>query len=376
MEAVNATSEHNLTENRNDNDGNSLQDIKSMSLDPIDTMSDKEKKILDNILLKYSFESINILKVRSSYKVETLEGNLCFKKRRHGKFTAKNGIMLLDELKLRGFTNIVKCYKSIDNSNYVKYKDSIFYVVDWIDGELCDMSSIDQAVGCVKLLAQYDSITNTINTKKFKLKDNLKNWPKIFKDKLQDLEKFERMITKKKIKNEFDSAYYSYIEDVYQRGLVALNFLNNSDYYKLSHYADKNKTICNYSFYEQNIIYKDNKFFIVDIDNIAVDLHINNLGKLIRKLMFKKSYQWDFTKAKLLIEAYNSIRKLDKNELSLVLAFIIFPHKFWKLGKKRYIKHKGWDELTYMHKLTRLIKYNNIQNSFLADYMNYMNSYE
>ena len=96
---------------------------------------------------------------------------------------------------------------------------------------------------------------------------------------------------------------------------------------------------------------------MTDLDSITIDIHLNDLGNLIRRLMSKRSYKWDFNKAKILIEAYSSINKLDKNELEVMLALIIFPYKFWKLGKKRYIKHKDWDESKYMYKLTRLIRY-------------------
>lgn len=92
--------------------------------------------------------------------------------------------------------------------------------------------------------------------------------------------------------------------------------------------------------------------------------------------MFKKAYQWDFDKAKLLIEAYSEVNKISKSELEAMLAIIAFPHKFWKLGKKRYLKHKSWSELKYMHKLTKLVKYDSVEQKFLENYIEYVNSYE
>ncbi|EFG86108.1 spore coat protein, CotS family [Clostridium carboxidivorans P7] len=158
--------------------------------------------------------------------------------------------------------------------------------------------------------------------------------------------------------------YSSYLDNIYHRAMTSLNFLNTSDYYKLSRQAEKNKTICHDSFYYQNIIKKNNQYYIIDLDSIIIDLHVNDLGKLIRRLMFKGSYEWDFQKAKTLIEAYNEVNKLEKNELEVMLALIVFPHKFWKLGRKRYIKYKNWDENKYIHKLNRLMKYNDMQNKF------------
>ena len=74
--------------------------------------------------------------------------------------------------------------------------------------------------------------------------------------------------------------------------------LNTSQYYKLSKIANDKKIICNNSFYYHNIIKKEEEYFIVDFDSIMIDLQIIDLGKLIRRLMFKKAYGWNFYFAK------------------------------------------------------------------------------
>ncbi len=340
-----------------------------------DKLSKKERNIIDNVIKKYDFQVVNYFKVRSAYKIETDQGNICLKKIRHGKHKPHNGSVLVKELSDKGFFNTAKYYKTKNGSKYVKHKSCLFYATEWIDGEECDLNDINEAITCVKLLAKYHIATSSINTKQLKIRNNLKNWPKIFTESLRDLEKFERIAQQKKIKSEFDLMYSDYIENIYHRSMVALNFLNTSDYYKLSKKADENRTICHDSFYYQNIIKKGQNYYIIDLDSIIIDLHVNDLGKLIRRLMFKRSYKWDFEKAKTLIEAYNSVNKLEKNELEVMLALIVFPHKFWKLGKKRYVKHKTWNEQKYVRKLNRLIRYNDMQNKFLEEYLNYIKSY-
>lgn len=350
--------------------------VEDRNINSIDKLSEKEIRMVNRVLENYSFDVIKFVKVRSAYKLETSFGNICLKRMKHGEHKPLNGSILVQELVDKGFHNIAKYYKTKNDRIYVKYRNSFFYATEWIDGEECNLDSIEEAKNCVKLLAHYHIASSNIDIKRFKIKNNLKNWPVIFKHNLQDLEKFERIINRKKIKSEFDIAFGNYIESIYHRGMVAINFLNTSDYYKLSRQASQNKIICHDSFYYQNIIKKDEEYYIIDLDSIIVDLHVNDLGKLIRRLMFKRSYKWDFEKAKILIEEYNSISKFDKSELEVMLALIIFPHKFWKLGKKRYIKHKGWDESKYMHKLNRLVRYNDNQNKFLEDYLNYIKDYQ
>lgn len=338
-----------------------------------DTISDKERKLIYNVLSQYNFEVSNCTKVGSVYKIETSSGNLCLNRTRHSKHKSNNGVVIVQELIKQGYHSITKHYKTKEEKSYVKNKKLLFYVTDWIDGEECDLNDIEEVICSIKSLAQFHVAINSIDRSKLNFKNNLKNFPKIFAESLRELEKYERVINNKRIKSEFDLSYYDYIQSMYHRGMVALNLLNTAGYYKISKYTNRNKILCQNTFYYQNIIKKDDIYYIIDLENMIIDLQAADLGRFLRKLMFKRNFKWDFDKAKMLIDAYISINKLDKNELEVMLALIIFPYKFWKLGRKRYIKHKSWDESKYMHKLTKLIKYDELQNKFLEDYLSYLN---
>ncbi|WP_123053811.1 CotS family spore coat protein [Clostridium sp. JN-1] len=337
---------------------------------------EKEKEMIDTVLERYNFDVLSVKKVRSVYKLKTSDENICLKKIKHGKNKPYNGSLLVEQLLNNGFSNTAKYYKTEDGHNYVRFKNLLFYATEWIDGEECDLNNIDEAVECVKLLAKYHLAASKIDVSKLKIRNNIKNWDRVFTKNMHDFEKFERIIKNKKLKTKFDLLYKNYIESMYYKGMVSVHFLNTSEYYKLSKQSNRRKTICHDSFYYQNIIKKGNKYYIIDLDSIIIDLHVNDLGKLIRRLMFKKGYEWDFNKTLKLIDAYNSINRLTKSELEVMLALIVFPHKFWKLGQKRYIKHKTWSEQKYLHKLERLIKYDEIQNKFLEDYLKYLDKYE
>lgn len=338
-------------------------------------ISTSELNTLEDILSKYNIKIENIYKCRSAYKIETQEGNIFLKKMHHGEYKCKNGYILVEELYKNNFLNVPRYTKTKDGRYYVKHKNQYYYVTEWIDGQECDLDNLEEAKNCIKLLARFHLASQNIDTSKLTIKNNLKNWPYIFRNCLHDLERYRKVINNKKIKSDFDLLYFDHIENFYNRGLAALNFLNNSNYYKLSKLADKNQTICHDSFYYQNIIKKGSDYYLIDLDSIIIDLQINDLGKIIRRLMYKKGYVWNFDKAKELIECYNSINELSKNELEVMLALIIFPHKFWKLGKKRYLKHKKWDEKNYLHRLKKLIKYDNLQQKFFEDYIEYLNNF-
>lgn len=338
-----------------------------------DTLTDKVRNIIEIVLHHYDINVHNITRVRSVYKVESDKGTLCVKRVKHGKRKAENGYFLVENLKKNNFHNTANYYKTFRGNYYVEYGKRIYYVTSWIEGTECDVGDINEAIGCVELLAKFHNSAKSIDLSNIRLKNNLKNWPKIFYTNVLDMEKYKSYINRKVIRTQFDTLYYDYIDMYYQRGLTALTFLNNSNYYKLSKEANNEKTICHNSFYYQNIIKKQDDYYLIDLDSVMIDLQIMDLGNFIRRLMSKSEYQWDFNKARILIEHYSSFRAISAEELEIILSLLIFPYRFWKLGKKRYVKHKGWSETKYLKKLNKILKYSLEEQRFIESFMNYIN---
>lgn len=333
-------------------------------------LTDYEISMIKNVMKKYNIKVNYIEKIRSVYKIKTENKFLCLKKMKHGKMKPVNGNILVQELKKNKFNNIPMYIKTNNNKFFVKYKGFIFYLIEWIDGQECSMKNLDEAVNCAKLLAEFHLASSKVDKGKLYIKDESRNWNKLFIKYLNDIKKYKKIIDKKYILSEFDILYKENINYFYNRGIFALKLLNESAYNKLIENVDK--TICHDSYYYQNIIKKDNDYYIVDLDSIIVNLKIYDLGKMINRLMYSSYYRWDFSKAKILIEAYNSVNKLSYEELEIMLAYIIFPRKFWKVGKKRYVKNKNWREDKYIHKLKKIIKLSSKEKKFIEEYKIYL----
>ncbi|WP_234120648.1 CotS family spore coat protein [Clostridium hydrogenum] len=346
--------------------------VDSEEIKYMDGIKNKELKMLKRVLCRYNFKIIYIRKARSAYQIRTDKGIVCLKRMKHGRKKAQNGSYLVEELKKNNFYNTAQYIKTTDHEFFVHYKGFLFYITEWIDGVECNMDDINEAVNCTKLLANFHSASKKIDISKLYIKSNTKNWPTFFMKCIKDMNNFKNAINKKRIKNQFDENYEKFIDKSCERGLFSIKLLNESSYYKLAKNSKQVKNICHNSFYYQNIIKKDDKYYIIDLDSIVIDFAISDLGKMIRRLMFKKEYNWDFNKAKLIIDAYIAINKLSKEELEIMLSLIIFPHKFWKLGSKRYIKHKSWTESKYMKKLNKVITYSECEDKFIDDYIKYL----
>ncbi|PJI10142.1 MULTISPECIES: CotS family spore coat protein [Clostridium] len=345
------------------------------TVNSIGEIKGKELRMLRKVLDRYGLKAIDIKKARSAYKITTDKRTICLKKMKHEFKKVQNGNYLVRELNKNNFNNTIKYIKTKDDKLTVYYRNLVFYATEWIDGDECNLNDINEAINCAKFLAKFHLAAKNIDTRKFKMKTKSKNWIEIFTKCVDDMEKFRYIIDNKRIKNEFDIMYEKLIDKYYERGIFSIKILNESSYIRIIKNINRKKSICHNSFYYQNIIKNGDNYYIIDLDSIILDLPINDLGKMIRRLMTKKEYMWDFNKAKSIIEAYSSVNKLTIDEIEIMLSLIIFPHKFWKIGNKRYVKHKNWSECKYMKKLNKIVLNDDYEKGFIKKYMEYIQKY-
>ncbi|URZ16279.1 CotS family spore coat protein [Clostridium felsineum] len=340
-------------------------------------IKDRELKMIKRILSNYDLKLVHIKKIRSIYKIKTETNTVCLKKISHEFKKVENGNYLVRELEKNEFHNLARYIATKEGKLIVSYKNLAFYLMEWVDGEECNLNDINEAVKAAKLLAKFHLATQKIDLHKIKLKkSNSKNWVNSFTKSIHDMEEFKKIIEGKKIKNKFDFMYEDLIDTYYDRGLFSIKILNESSYFNIMKNFNFKKTVCHNSFYYQNIIKNKDMYYIIDLNSIIIDLPITDLGKMIRRLMSKNEYMWDFEKAKTIIEGYNSVNKLSKDDIEIMLALIVFPHKFWKLGNKRYVKHKNWSENKYINRLDKIVSNNKYENNFIQNYINYSVEYQ
>lgn len=339
-----------------------------------DAIGNREHEKIIDILSHYRIVPKDVERIRSVYKVICNEKSYCLKRIRHGDKKALKGLLLVRYLKSNDFSNVAEYIKTLDGRECVKYKKERYYLTEWIDGKECDFKTIDELIKASQLLGEFHIKSKGFYSKGINMGSNHKNWPKMLLEMKEDLLYFEKVIDSKKIKSVFDAEYKNTI-DYYKNMMdVSIQLLNNSNYIDISKKAKEQRCVCHDSFYYQNILLKnDNTMYIIDLDSTIYDIHAYDLAKFIRRILHKKAYSWSFEVGKKLIEAYSEINKLTYEDYEILLAFIIFPHKFWKLGKKKYYKSKKWKEEKYLKKLYKLISYINNQNQFINEYTKYFN---
>ena len=332
-----------------------------------------ERPMLVEILKSYDLEIQTVDKARSAYKVCTDKGVFCLKRVSHGYRKAKKSYQIMKYLKKRGFDNVADCYHTKNGKALINYKDAAFYLTYWIEGREASFSSVDEILRCSELLAHFHNQAKGFEAPKHvKIRSQTKKWKKTFIKCRNEIEKFKEFIDRLKLKAEFDYTYKSSIDFFRKEAEHAVRILDHSRYSELCDYYISEGYVCHDSYYYQNILLdKDERLYIIDLESCQYDIPMSDLGKLIRRILSKKKFRWDFDLCRKIIESYSKVRPMTKTEYEILLAMLVFPHKFWKLGRKRYVKNKEWNEKKYRKKLRRLLREREFKREFIYCYINF-----
>ena len=336
-------------------------------------ISKKERGILNEVLRRYGFSAVSVKKVRSAYKVCTEKGDFCLKRVSHGYAKAKKSYYLVKHLKENGCDNLADYYPTKDGKELLEYKGDAFYLTNWIDGREVSFSNADEILRCTGPLANFHNQAKGFKTPKHvKMKSHTKKWIKSYRKYIEEIEGFKKHIDRLKLKSEFDYKYRDSIDLFLEVTELAVQILENSSYNDVCEYYSSEGYVCHDSFYYQNILLgREEKLYIVDMESCQYDIPVSDLGKLLRRVLTKKHFRWDFDFCRRIIEEYCKVRPLAKEEYEMLLSLLIFPHKFWRLGRKRYIRNKKWSEDKYKKKLRRLLRERQLKREFIHCYIKF-----
>ncbi len=331
-----------------------------------------EQMEVNKILKNYDLNIIDVEKIRSIYMVAAEEGFYCLKKIGNGEKRAIKSISIMNHLKTQGFNKVTNPLYCSSGEVLVKRKSSSYYLADWIDAAEVDFDNIGDIMESVRLLAEFHNKAKGFQTKIIKLESNIGKLPKLYNEKTYFLNNIKESLDRKSDKNSFDILYHENMDYYIHQAQLAANILKNSDYDRL---CEKNKNelyICHDSFYYQNILKDEqNNYYLIDLESCLYDLPLVDLGKFLRRIMANKKYLWDFDLCRSMLFEYRNVRKLDEKEYKIILSMLVFPYKFYKLGRKKYLKKKKWKNERFLRKLNRILEYKEQKERFIESYIEY-----
>ncbi|HWQ30165.1 MAG TPA: CotS family spore coat protein, partial [Negativicutes bacterium] len=78
---------------------------------------------------------------------------------------------------------------------------------------------------------------------------------------------------------------------------------------------------------------------------------------------------WDLGKAYFILNEYDRIYGVDKDELEVIKALMTFPQDFWQIGLQYYVEKQPWAMEYFLMRLGRIVSDREIRNRFLREFL-------
>jgi Ser/Thr protein kinase RdoA (MazF antagonist) len=346
-------------------------------------------------LKEYHLKIYNTYRARGAFLLETDCGLKLFKCFEGSKNRAVFENKVKEHLALHGYPNTDLFVKTMDDELVSQDSVGCSYIMkNWYWGEECNLKELPQIEAAASNLARLHCVLCNVDFTKEQLEHNISpDLTETFDKRNRELKRVKAYIREKRQKNEFELLYLNYYDVFYEQGLTAAGRLNGSVYAKLMEEAVKERNVCHGNYTYHNIIMLKNKadaaaktyvppgwvnkqpvcaaelggggsqVATTNFEKSYIGLQISDLYQFIRKVMEKND--WDILYGSNIIEAYDRVKPINREELNILYLLLLYPEKFWKITNFYYNSKKSWVSGRNIQKLNTIGEQNSKKEIFL-----------
>lgn len=349
-------------------------------------------------LKRYHLKVYNIYRARGAFLLETDGGLKLFKCFEGSRNRALFELKVKEYLFQHGYCNTDLFVKTMDDD--IISEDSLgnqYIMKNWFWGEECNLKELSQIEAASANLARLHSILKDVDFTKEQLEYNISDdLTETFDKRNRELKRVKAYIRDKRQKNEFELSYLNYYEAFYEQGVLAAKRLESSAYLSLMAEAVLQRTVCHGNYTYHNIIMLKSKteamskayvppgwinqqplsatatdltganstfLATTNFEKSHIGMQISDLYQFVRKVMEKND--WDILYGSNIIEAYDKIKPISKEELNVLYLLLLYPEKFWKITNFYYNGKKSWVSERNVQKLNSIGEQNAKKEMFL-----------
>ena len=245
----------------------------------------------------------------------------------------------------------------------------------WYCGRECDLKKESELVRAARNLAvlhmkmnlaaqdqEYGEIYTGIPVRRNPLEE--------IKSHNRELKKVRSFVRNRVAKNEFEYLFLHSFEKMYRMAETVADHLENSGCMELYEQSVSRECLAHGDYNYHNILILPGGTGVTNFEHMCIDIQVHDLYYFIRKAMEK--FQWKENIGKIILDAYESERKLEETEKLYIGLFLAYPEKFWKTAGSYYHSNKAWLPEKNVEKLETAVnqwkeKYGFLKRVFLLD---------
>ena len=292
--------------------------------------------IKNYILPKFFLKDANITMVkfkdtekqRAVFKVTSNNKNYCLKK---VYYDEENLLFVYSAMEWLYRNNVMvpKLLPSIDNNRFIYYKDMLFILTPWVQGEKCNFDSLNDIRLSIKTLAKLHKCSKNFtpisgSTNRVGLENYYLSINKHFNDIL------ETANLASTYKDKFSKLYLNNLDSNLSLAKLSLEIASSIDNSNLS------ISLCHGDYVNKNILINNDDVWIIDFDKCKEDYCSHDLAYFLRRLLKRSTTNWNPALTVDIINTYLKVNNLTDSDLKYILAYLAFPQKFWKISRDYY----------------------------------------
>lgn len=164
----------------------------------------------------------------------------------------------------------------------------------------------------------------------------------------RELVKVRGFIRSRKKKTEFEGLFMEHIASMIEAAEKSLAVLREAQQ------RAPVCLLCHGDYNQHNVVYGENRWWIVNFENITYNWATWDLANYMRKLLEKN--EWDRDLGLELLRAYEAVRPLGEEGHRQLYGLLLFPEKFWKITNHYMNSNKAWISARDIEKMQRVIE--------------------
>ncbi len=308
--------------------------------------------------LPLKVREISLLK-KDVYKIEAEEGTFILKKINKPLNKMKFVWGAVNYLPTHGFSALPALISVNGSDIPLAWQGDIYFISRFLEGERADFSKIEDLQAAFSCLADFHAAAHGLTLTG--AKQSYFNKQAELKSMVCNLHSWEALA--KKTGGEFATLYIKLLPIYLARAETAFALLEKACYNEQAAKAEAAKTFIHGDVAARNFIIREGKGALIDFDYSRYDLHQADTARLLeRSLGF---WYYDAAVFHECLAAYTERLFLSREEMVLIIAFLSFPRRFWRLGKRYFIDGIKNKSLFKLKKLQAVLP----EESALLDYL-------
>lgn len=308
----------------------------------------------EEIWKQYNMAIRNVYRVRGAYILETDLGLKLYRNYEGSENKVEFEQSVKEHLYKAGYSK-VDLYLRNQNGELIT-TDSMgtkYIIKSWFNGEECNLREVNDIVAASRNLADLHNYMESVQTDSAEQNARyISNLGTQFDKHNRELKRVRGYIRDKKQKNEFEVCFLNVYNQFYEQGITAFEILKESSYENLLKQCATKNTMCHGNYIYHNILMLPGSIATTNFDKVSIGVQMFDLYCFIRKVMEKNN--WNIEYGNLIIEEYDKIRTITKEELKILYVLLLYPEKFWKVTNFYYNARKSWVPRRNIQKLINL----------------------